>query len=199
MCLVAGNAGALLLGILPAQTNRPSWGRFELHHLLFDVLTLKDGPRPVGRRAFHGPVARMPGLTEVGGVRPLPLNRSGHGSTECVQRRNGSRGRHARIRPASGVVIAFAARVTTPLRLLVTRAAYRRGTRRARAGLARTGARTSTALGDWGALATPILSRLAVLALQPPQVACRYAQAFDCPDYRSAYVGCRQAHRMVRR
>jgi hypothetical protein len=37
--------------------------------------------RPGGRRAASSPTTRRPGLTEVEGGRPLPLNRSGHGST----------------------------------------------------------------------------------------------------------------------
>jgi prophage regulatory protein len=59
----------------------------------------------------------------------------------CRQSICSSCGHHWRIRPASGVVSAFAARVTTPLRSVVTRAAYRRGTPRARPGLAWPGTR----------------------------------------------------------
>jgi hypothetical protein len=198
MCLVSGDAGALLLEMYPAQTNRPLLGRLELHHLLFDVLKLKDGPATGGSARFsqsgcaHARFDRgrgwAPSATEPQWPR---INRI------FCQCRCPSRGHHWGIRPADGVVIAFAARVTTPLRSLVTRAAYRRGIVRARVALARTRAGNSLALGDLGALAAPILSRLAVLARQTPQVACRSAPAFGSLDYRSACLLCRLAPRLL--
>lgn len=100
-----------------ARVRSRPWGR-----------CVECGPGSFDPCAISGPSAhaRFDTLSRVGN--PLPLSRSGHGLFAILwQSRNRSLARHFEIPPAGRAVTGDAARVTTPLRSLVTRAVYPRG------------------------------------------------------------------------
>ncbi len=106
-----------------ARVRSRPWGR-----------CVECGPESFDPRANSGPRAhaRFDVLSRVGD--PLPLSRSGHGLFGRCGKQNSCRSlaRHFEIPPAGRAVTGVAARVTTPLRSLVTRAAYRRSRTSAR-------------------------------------------------------------------
>lgn len=134
-----------------ARVRSRPWGR-----------CVECGPGSFDPRANSGPSAhaRFDTLSRVGN--PLPLSRSGHGLFAILwQSRNRSLARHFEIPPADRAVTGDAARVTTPLRSLVTRAAYRRSTASARMPWHRPRQRLVAwcALRDLMAAGGPILAR----------------------------------------